>query len=65
MDKAVDNPLSLNISWENNEDALEAWKKVDSLVTRPNVSLGNDNVCPDLLSTVYLEVNDLFLSVFL
>lgn len=30
MDKAVDNPLSLNITWENNEKALEAWKKVCS-----------------------------------
>lgn len=27
MDKAVDNPLSLNITWEDNEKALEAWKK--------------------------------------
>lgn len=28
MDKAVDNPLSLNIPWEENEKALDAWKKV-------------------------------------
>ncbi|KAL9971457.1 hypothetical protein ACROYT_G017620 [Oculina patagonica] len=27
MDKAVDNPLSLNIPWEDNKKALDAWKK--------------------------------------
>ena len=28
MDRAVDNPLSLNIPWEENQEALDAWKKV-------------------------------------
>ena len=28
MDRAVDNPLSLSITWEKNDEALEAWKKV-------------------------------------
>ena len=36
MDKAVDNPLSLNITWEDNEKALEAWKKVYSYSTLCN-----------------------------
>ena len=31
MDRAVDNPLSLNIPWEDNEKALDAWKKVSLL----------------------------------
>lgn len=28
MDRAVDNPLSFNIPWEENQDAFDAWKKV-------------------------------------
>ena len=28
MDRTVNNPLALNINWEENEEALDAWKKV-------------------------------------
>jgi len=28
MDRVADNPLSLDIPWETNDKALEAWKKV-------------------------------------
>lgn len=27
MDRTVNNPLALNINWEENEEALDAWKK--------------------------------------
>lgn len=35
MDKAVDNPLSLNIPWEDNKKALDAWKKVCNNFKKP------------------------------
>lgn len=41
MDKAVDNPLSLNIPWEENEKALDAWKKVPRNI-QVNCSTGKE-----------------------
>lgn len=30
MDRMIDNPLSLNIAWEKNDRALDAWKNVSA-----------------------------------